>query len=286
MSEWFKGFIDSLERLIEKAPYLIFANRVREAIKQIAIYIRSYYDWLFIFAVLILLSYTAYLKWPLDNEDSQVLIFLVTAATLFFQAIIGTRAHEYRNRPIPEIEFHFDIPDCHVTKEGSGETGTPTYYIRMRVKNTGSSTLRDAAVTVENIKKNGSTWEKSMPLGLRWTDVEPNDPKPNPFGIPKNNIPMGSKRTVDFLKVRQDKKELNLCCVFPPNTRTHILETGSFELFISVDFANSHPIFAKFAVSYNGNWSDDKDIMFSKSTLDVRLEKQGTNRKDIFEETS
>ena len=24
MSEWFKGFIDSLERLIEKPPYLIF----------------------------------------------------------------------------------------------------------------------------------------------------------------------------------------------------------------------------------------------------------------------
>jgi len=260
--------------------------------------VKSWGDVVFALITLTFLGNLAYQWWPLNNDESQVLIFSVTAATLFFQAIVGNKSYKYRNKPV--IELNFDDSDSvyfHKTKMriqtdilSQQESSTnvkrlivyvQTYYARLKIINSGNTTLKNTEVIIEKVEPlNGTELIRPfMPLNLHWAFAEEKEKRK--ISIPPHN----SYRIVDFLELTEPEstynytKQLNeedvdyerykalisgfRICSVPPNTLSDIFEKGSYIFRIGIYSSNSKPLYKKFSVEYDGQWSNDISEMSS-----------------------
>ena len=152
---------------------------VLEKLEKLFEYILGWFDVLYAFGVVSFLIWIAKIYWPLSNDDSQILIFLVTAFTLFFQAAIGFRPYKYRNRPIVDVEFnekesgsfHKTMVTIDSRKLDNNQTfihqaQIPTYFIRLKVFNKGKDILKNAEAVIEDVKPKQQ--RPYLPLSFNW----------------------------------------------------------------------------------------------------------------------
>lgn len=262
-----------------------------ESIKSI---FRNYGDFIFFFVSVILGSVIYFIlkaNCLITQDIAQILVVYATFVVIFHSVFIKDNFAKYREKPIISVEFIFKEPDCHLTNtivpigNGAGLI-VPTYYIRMRIKNTGKTTLTNAEVVVEKVKKGKKTLSSFLPLNLTWALTE----------VQKNrglvNIPQGAYRTVDLISIgsRDDLANvwstlkssnsitadrykamigsIHVCSVVEPNTMSDILPKGNYTFYLTVISDNHEPFFVKLSIKYDGRWDTNIKKMF-KSHLRV-----------------
>lgn len=257
-------------------------------------FILGWADIIYSAGAILLLGLITYYFWPLNNDDSQLLIFTVTAFTLFFQAVINNRAYDYRNRPKIKVLFDINKTDSyHMTSNidtwplKNGQIITqwiPTYYVRLRVENNGNTNLKNAQVVLKEILS-GKTDRTFFPLNLHWE-----------FANDKIDISHGASKSVNIFEVREPQSTSEFIimadsmggspdrerhvgfssgfriCSISPNTLSDIFPVGKFEFLLSFSADNAKPLSKKIFINYDGKWRKETDIKdMRKRHLQVRL---------------
>lgn len=242
--------------------------------------------------------------WQNDPQNTvQILIFSTTAAALIYQGFASKLFRNYADRPIVKIQFddakseyfHRTIIRIYTEILASGGNSViplidfvPTYYARLKVLNTGSTTLENAEVIIEEVRplKKTKLLRPFMPLNLHWSFAE--DRERRKINIPPN----GSYRIIDFFELMNPQAVSTYAsrlvsgnidyeryhglttgfriCTIPPNSLSDIYEKGSYEFTLGIYSNNSKPLYKKIFVEYNGKWDKDPDIMRRKH-LKVKL---------------
>lgn len=232
------------------------------------------------------------------QDTAQILIIFTTFAVLFHSVFIKDNFSSYRRRPVIDLLLNFNEPDCHLTEthirfqtttNQVGRIEIPTYYLRLRVRNLGKTTLKNVEAILEKVEKNGKELTSFLPLTLIWalTEVQANR------GL--TQIPQGTFRTLDLLNLMKPEQtqqitderyqamvgKMAVCSVVQPNTNSDILEKGKYTFYLSVVSENQEPYFAKFSVKYDGLWSDDIKTMFKKH-IKLTLVSKGKNKNRVY----
>lgn len=173
------GFIFNKKTLF---ALLWVLNRLEEPFE----FLRRWLDVIYASAAILLLGFLTYSYWPLSNDDSQLLIFLVTGFTLFFQAVIGDRSYKYRNRPIIDIEFDDKEADCfHKTTANIQSdkvennqvipfiSPISSHYARLKVLNKGKEMLKNVEAVIEAVDPGSE--RPFLPLSLNWSFLKQTD---------------------------------------------------------------------------------------------------------------
>ncbi len=244
------------------------------------------------------------------QDVAQLLIIYATFSVLFHTIFIKDNFSKYRERPELKADFNFHEPDCHLTEtfvrylllnDSIGLATIPTYYIRMRINNTGKTTLKNTEVILEKVKKGNKYLKTFLPLNLIWALTE----SQNNRGLVQ--IPQGTFRTADLIYIYRQTETANLvqdlhntnrvdemryktslnsigvCSVVKPNTLSDILPKGNYKFYLSIVSENQAPYFIKFSVVYDGGWSDNTETMFKKH-LKVVLMKKGSEKSFVFKD--
>lgn len=245
--------------------------------------LKGWFDIIFAILALSFLGYLAHYWWPLSNEHSQVLIFSVTALTLFFQAIIGDRPYKYRNRS--KIKVNFDINEAdnyHMTtnylninmKSGvSIVNPISTYYVRLRIENVGKTTLQNVQVVLRRILE-GKPKNPFFPLNLRWSfegEITSIPPYEASKTIDLFEIPNSAEVSfmIDELDLKggvadreryvQQAEGFRACSVYP-NTLTDIFPAGEYIFQILISAENAESRIAKIFIGYDKGWAKNTTI--------------------------
>lgn len=256
--------------------------------------IKEYADFIYLTVALIFLVFFIPQLWPLTNDDSQILIFSVTAMTLFFQGVIGDRAYKYRNRP--KIKVIFDVNETenyHMTvmqsnwltySHGILNNFVLAYYVRLRIENVGNTTLKNTQVVLRRVKK-GNLSHPFFPLNLTWAFA----------GEAVDISPKGASKSIDIIEVMEPSKvkqmlidyeakgggpDRDRCfalqtgfrsCSISPNSLSDIFEKGKYLFEILVTAENAEPKLIDLAIDYDGNWKKEYRLDEMKKHLKVKL---------------
>lgn len=259
-------------------------------------FIKSYLDGLSIcFSILLAIILFYLLRSRVTNSDLiQVFIAYFTFLVLIFTVLIRDLANNYRDRPIIDINFNPNPPDCHLT---TLTPGIPALYIRFRVMNTGKSTIKNAEVIVEKVYTNGNLVNNFLPLSLTWAATE------NQENRAIVSIPQGGFRTIDLAEIWETyrtglwlndiptnnmqhqriqemaSRGMRVCSVIQPNTLSDIIGYGTHIIYISILTDNVSPYFVKFKIKFDGQWTEQ----FNDTHLEIKLLEKGDSRKEVFD---
>lgn len=258
---------------------------------------------LFYFLFVILISAFIVESFWSDNPQNtvQILIFIITAAALIYQGLVAKIFRDYINRPIINVKFDDNYSDYYhqtIMRYGVDDTTgnkavieyLPTYYIRLKIKNEGKSTLENVEVVLESVEPKPEIF---MSLNLSWAGFI------DPFGDIKRTIriPQGSSRVVDIIEVPEPTKTKAFSqklendggwneeglkrlkkfstgfrsCSIKPNTLSDIFLAGNYVFRLGIYADGAEPIFRNLSIEYSGDWgTEGVDGMRSKY-LKVKL---------------
>lgn len=285
----------------------LLGERIKNPIGSMQEFLRSRNDLLLFVVTLAIVSILVFAFWPREDllrKDTlvQLLIFLATLSTLFYSTILRDDARNYRERGIIDLSFDqmesdlFHLTNMDVIKNGSIISTIPTYYVRLRVNNIGKQPLNNVQVVIEKVRTNGSLARPFLSLNLHWAF--------NLFGDPRViKIPRGVSRIIDFLEINEPRKSSNVSiqlnrqgdpdgkrydelgkgfrsCTLPTNALSDIYPFGNYEFLLSISADHVEPLFANFAVEYNGRW--DLNISRMRNYLKVELKGVGRKKEEVF----
>lgn len=223
-------------------------------------------------------------------------IQLLIAGVTLFAALVALFAERFwRWIERPKIDVHFDIKDTecyhstnmHLTTSDGGIISIPSYYIRLRITNTGASTMENAEVVLEKVEPKP---DKFMSLNLSWAGFS------NPPGdITRTvRIPTKKSRVVDIIEVMEPSQTASIAdkmkqgnnfmheryslysngfrsCSIMPNTLSDIFSAGKYVLHIGVYADNTEPKTIKLSIQYDGSWGAEGVTGMRNKHLKVKL---------------
>lgn len=282
--------------------YLIgffYSNNINKKILSIfsIVFLKEQFDRIFIILATLITLISFLYFWRDKNQLANAIqlgIFLATFFTLFYSVVIRNGPSNYRDRP--KIKVIFDPNEAenyHLTKMQSNwltysqevlKFFVSTYYIRLRVENSGKSPLKNTQVVLRRVKK-GNLIRRFFPLNLTWSFAQ------EVIDIP----PRGGSKTIDVFEIMEpntvdhiykeyqfkdsgpDSERLKALitgfrsCSIHPNSLSDIFEKGRyvFEIIITADNAESKKI--ELSISYDGNWEEQDNIKLMQKHLKVTV---------------
>lgn len=281
-------------------PLTLLINLVRNLRaygRKLEHFLKSWNDWLFIGLIaLIAISFLYFFGKSIKLEDKiQTLIVIGTFSSVVFATIIKNNATQYRNRPIINVEFDDNDPNCyHLTDmhiniggQGVATLSIPTYYIHLKIVNEGEQTLENTEVILENVEPKP---EKFMSLNLNWAGFI----VPIPNDIQRTaRLPQKQSRILDLIEVMKPEPTSQLAsslsqsqnldaeryksysegfrsCSIKPNTLSDIYPADKYTFHLGVYADNAEPKHIKIVIDYDGKWDSDSKAMKTKH-LKIRL---------------
>lgn len=234
---------------------------------------------------------------PSDWIQIAIAIATFLAVIVTFLAVIVALFAErlWRKKDRPKIDVYFDSkdPECyhltnmHIVQDGRIIESIPTYYIRLKVSNSGVATMENTEVVLESVEPKP---ERFMSLNLSWAgfNLPPNDIKR------EVRIPHKQSRIVDVIEVMEPSQTEALAnrlssandtdadrykayskgfrsCSIKPNTLSDIFPAGKYILHIGVYADNTEPKTIRLSVNYDGSWGTEGIEGMRSKHLKVRL---------------
>lgn len=202
---------------------------------------------------------------------------------LFKEDLVGIWRH-------PKLNARISLapPDCHKTElflsyQGVAPTfsNVPCYYLRIWVENQGNQRATQVQVFVSRLTKkqaDGTFRELTsfLPMNLRWSHSQsrPGGPEIFAVGINPNmgkhcdlgfivEPSMTDKFGHDLPSVPSEKTILALDLEVKPNTKSHLLPPGVYQIELKIAAANASPVGKTIEINHTGEWHDNQDKMFS-----------------------
>ena len=191
-------------------------------------------------------------------------------------------------RPKLEARVRLSAPDCHKTqmtlfdpKTRAVMERTDCYYFRLWVENTGNQRAEKVQVFLSKLFRrhaDGSFVEDKafLPMNLRWShsQLSPLGPEIFAEGISPNmgkhcdigHILDPNKRVafgINLPDVTTGKTILELDLEVAPNTLTHLIPPGVYQLEMRIAAANAEPVTTAIEVNHTGDWYLEETKMFS-----------------------
>jgi hypothetical protein len=245
--------------------------------------------------VKILSAEAASAPWFQDPQWWTVIVTLLAVIAALLIAVFGPSVQRaVENRlfgPRIAVEFNTSPPDSHRTELRNIQTGaivSPTFYLRMRVNNSGGSTMERVEAMITRVDRrlpNGSMPEMKefLPLNLVWAHMTRFVPVGNfalkQAGVTRDAIQPQLYKFLDFGHLRppepsdlagkhipsSPKVVLELDVEFAPNTMTHILGPGEYVFTVAFAAANARMVEKKYRMIIADAWVDDEDEMLNKN---------------------
>ena len=212
-----------------------------------------------------------------------VAAFLAVLVALFKEEI--TRLWR---RPILDAIIRLEAPDCHKTetifyKRDTGEVyaRSDSYYFRIWVTNKGGLRAEKVQVFAAKLLKRHADGifkeeKQFLPMNLKWSHSQMSTKGPEIFaeGISPEmgkHCDLGHILDPKFLNDtpqsdpgnNQEKTILELDLEVAPNTKSHLLHPGVYQLVLMIAAANSKPIKKAWEINMTGDWFYDETKMFS-----------------------
>ena len=185
-------------------------------------------------------------------------------------------------RPKLAGRIRLSAPDCHKTeltftnrKTGEIVDHCPCYYFRIWVENIGNLRAKQVQVFVSRLlrKHADGTFKEDqqfVPMNLRWAHTHEVFTR----GI---SAKMGRHCDIGYIVppdktkqaghslpgVQEGKTIMHLDLEVAPNTRTHLLGPGTYQLLLQLAAENSKPVLKTLELTLTGDWHDDEARMFS-----------------------
>jgi hypothetical protein len=205
----------------------------------------------------------------------------------------------------PELEVSIDLcpPDCHKTKIGYGHEfrGSPslidtsklesreqfvdTYYLRMRIQNSGNQRAESVEVFASKLSKQQADGTFKVvgsfsPMNLAWSYargvfIPAISPRTYKHCDLAHVVDPGERDTIPgedmrWPNVDPDKTILNLDTVVRLLTKGHLVPFGKYKLEITVAAANAKPVEKTLEITLTGDWYPDEDRMLGEG-IGVRI---------------
>jgi hypothetical protein len=190
----------------------------------------------------------------------------------------------------PKLELHLipEPPDCHkipMTWEPSlgDKRRADCYYLRVQVANTGNQAAEMVEMyldrVLERTSKGFERRQSFLPMNLVWAHfnrpfldrLSPHLPKHCALAHvlkPSERDRMSdAENNPDF---NPDQTILSLDLVVKPNTKGHLLPTGTYRLKLVLGASNATPVTKWVEIDHTGQWFDDEQEMLSRG-LQIRL---------------
>jgi len=196
-------------------------------------------------------------------------------------ALFKEELQRFWRKPKLEAVVRLTTPDCHkteitVTNRQTGQVDRwPCYYLRIWIENRGNQRAEQVQVFVSKLwrkRADGTFGEERqfLPMNLLWAHIE----RPFLAGLsPKMGQHCDVGRVIHPSKasavgeklptVAEDKAILALDLEVKPNTKTHLLAPGEYQLELRIAASNARPVSKKVELSVTGEWFDDETRMFA-----------------------
>lgn len=222
----------------------------------------------------------------------QIIIAIATFLAVLV-ALFGERLWKKNDKPKIDVYFDPKDPECyhltnmHIQQSGQIIESIPTYYIRLKIVNSGVATMENTEVVLEGIDPKP---DRFMSLNLSWAgfNVPPNDIKR------EVRIPHKQSRVVDVIEIMEPSQTAALAtrlgskndsdtdrymayskgfrsCSIKPNTLSDILPAGKYILHIGVYADNTEPRTIRLSVDYDGSWGTEGITGMRNKHLKVKL---------------
>jgi hypothetical protein len=219
----------------------------------------------------------------------------VAASATFAAVLVALFKDEvlrFLRRPKLTVSIALAPPDCHKTmanyRTPQGWQSADCYYLRLWVENVGKTRAERvqvfaASLSRRNADGNFRKTDEFLPMNLRWAHGQQAAGGPEIFaeGIspqmgkhcdlghvmdPESRADVGE----DLPNVPAATSILALDLEFPPNTRSHLIPPGTYQLALRVAAANSTPVTKTIEVTTTGEWFADQARMFTEG-LGIRM---------------
>lgn len=226
------------------------------------------------------------------SDTIQLLIAGITLLAVLV-ALFGERLWKHKDRPKIEVYFDDEDPECyhltnmHIHQNEKIIESIPTYYIRLRVTNSGTNSLENTEVILKRVEPRPGNF---MSLNLSWAGYNnaPND-------ITRTvRIPQGVTRIVDIIEIMEPNQTVSFanklesnndsdterykayskgfrCCSIKPNTLSDIFPAGKHVFYIGVYADNTKPKIIKLSINYDGSWGTEGIKKMRSKHLKVKL---------------
>ncbi len=188
-------------------------------------------------------------------------------------------------RPKLDARIRLSAPDCQKTKmtlynqAGAITDVSDCFYFRLWIENTGNQRAEKVQVFLSKFLRrhaDGSFVEDKafLPMNLRWTHSQPSAPEIFADGIsPKMGkhcelghfLDPGKRVTfgIDLPNISPHQTILELELEVAPNTLTHLVPPGVYQLEIKLAAANTEPKTKTIEINHTGDWYPEENKMFS-----------------------
>lgn len=191
----------------------------------------------------------------------------------------------WRRKPELRVSIALASPDCHKTTLNYRVTDSyraaDCYYLRIWVKNVGKTRAEQVQVFAEKLVKRHADGsfkkvESFLPMNLRWAHGQQGKDGPEIFaeGIspemgkhcdlghivdPKHRKNVG----YDLPALGDNDTVLALDLEVKPNTMSHLIPPGVYQLELRVAAANCSPVNHNLEITVTGKWFSEQNQMFA-----------------------
>lgn len=210
--------------------------------------------------------------------------FLAVVVALFKEDIT-----QWWRRPKLVVSIALEPPHCHQTTLNCTVQRTDLtfaqakcYYFRVWVENLGKTRATHVQVFAAKLLRrtaDGSFQEDNhfLPMNLRWAHAHPRGPNGGHEVYADGISPsMGKHCDLGHIIDPANRVECNeglpglastnavfaLDLEFPPNTRSHLLGPGTYQLELRIAAANAVPVTKRLEIAVTGDWFPDELRMF------------------------
>lgn len=194
-------------------------------------------------------------------------------------------------RPVLKAVVRLAPPDCHKTtrvehdpRNGTIKNRWDAYYLRVWIENRGRERATDVQVFAERLfqKQDDGTFvgvASFLPMNLTWSHTD------LPFLPNLGSRGMGRHCDLGYLAelhspdpayypLAADQRTTTrfvLCLEVEPNTRSHILQPGTYRLTLKIAASNADPVSTTIELDVSGTWYDTEAEMFTKGLTMQRV---------------
>jgi len=211
------------------------------------------------------------------------------ATATFFAVLVALFKDEYlrwRRKPKLCLSVSLAPPDCHKTtltyvvqKTAPTYETVDCYYLRLWVENAGKTRAERVQVFVAKLSRRSADGsfknvDQFLPMNLRWSHAGSKAPEIFAEGIspemgrhcdlghvvnPTVRMDLGDDSSASWLT----DTVLALDLEIQPNTRSHLVPPGVYQLTVRVAAANCPPRTHVLELTLTGKWFDDEPQMFT-----------------------
>lgn len=239
----------------------------------------------FLILLFILIVFVIFLTIELKSKWFLNAHWWVAIGTIFLgiTAIFQDKIRNFWHKPILDLNFVIEPPDCHKTvlnyiRGGVVVDKASCCYYRLKITNFGRGSAKgvEVMITDKEIKQENGFFIKDnsfLPLNLLWSHYRK---------VVIENIPPSLFKHCDFGHIVDPQHTnmeteglmsvgagidtvLSLDLAQKPNTGSYIVFPGTYRFKITVASSNTKPITKIFELEYNGFWSDDEKEMLEKA---------------------